>query len=151
MKESESDISGRVSKDELIKIITVLSKGNPGAISVLLKMFHWVGGIIQTHLDALESMNLKGERIWILWKDVCKNNMDMLVAFLEDFSNGEVDAEDFNRQFADVASCGHEDSAALLRETYMDPAVHRFLDRQMAQAHGIKQEDVPKVETDAPG
>lgn len=51
-----------------------LSKGNPGAINVMMLLVQYEGGDILDLYKKLEEQKISGSKIWLLWKDVCKRD-----------------------------------------------------------------------------
>lgn len=69
--------------------IAKLCEGNPGALSVLCELFKQAptvdpqaafGGF--TPLMALDTLGLRGSRIWMLYKDVCRQSVPLTLAVL---------------------------------------------------------------------
>lgn len=76
-------------QDTAITAITKLSEGNPGALRVCSELFKegaaidpdaFGGGL--SPLLALDTHAIYGSRIWMLYKDVCKQNLTHVVAVL---------------------------------------------------------------------
>lgn len=74
-------------QDDGITIIHKISEGNPGAVTVLMLLFKhneridpqsWMGPL-GTILD-LDTHGIYGSNIWILFKDICKQDIVMFVA-----------------------------------------------------------------------
>lgn len=75
--------------DTLMSAVTKLSEGNPGALSICLRLFKegpeidndaLLGGF--AGLMALDSHGIYGADIWMLFKDVCRENLVHTVAVL---------------------------------------------------------------------
>jgi hypothetical protein len=70
-------------------ILWEMSKGNPGAASVLIRLFA-EGSTIDPHdafggmgsIMALDSHDIYESNIWLLYKDVCGENLSKMVALL---------------------------------------------------------------------
>jgi hypothetical protein len=68
--------------DSPLSSMIKLSEGNPGAITVLTQLYK-TGPIIDpdailgglAHLLSLDTLNIYGSRIWMLYKDVCKEDI----------------------------------------------------------------------------
>lgn len=76
-------------QDTVITAITKLSEGNPGAVRVCSELFKegatvdpdaFGGGL--SPLLALDTHAIYGSHIWLLYKDVCKQNLTHVVAVL---------------------------------------------------------------------
>lgn len=68
--------------DTILTIIAKMSEGNPGAVTVMAELYKtgpltdpdaFVGELAA--LLSLDSLNIYGSRIWMLYKDVCKQNI----------------------------------------------------------------------------
>lgn len=75
--------------DTLINVVTKITDGNPGAIRVCLEIYQhgneidslaWHGGLVS--LLELDSIGIYGSRIWMLYKDVCKESIEDTIAML---------------------------------------------------------------------
>lgn len=112
--------------DTLIDIFTKLSEGNPGALTILLRMYHEGdkidpdaagGGVI--HLLSIDSFGIYGPRIWMLYKDVCGSDLvntlgvlravqlgiisrQLLDQAIDGINNSELDIVDLLRQVREV-------------------------------------------------
>lgn len=65
--------------------IVAMSGGNPGALTVLMQLMSTELGLIgMCHLDDRE---IYGSDIWVAWKDICKEDMNLFVATIRDRSN----------------------------------------------------------------
>lgn len=76
-------------EDDPRSAITKMCKGNPGALSVLVELCNkgheidpdaFAGGM--THLMSLDSLNIYGPDVWMLYKDVCGQRISHMVAVL---------------------------------------------------------------------
>ncbi len=74
--------------DSWISAITKLSCGNPGAIGVLAKIMENGQSIDPDCASpllivlSLDDLNIAGSRIWMLFKDVCEQNLNKMLAVL---------------------------------------------------------------------
>lgn len=75
--------------DSLMDCVVKISDGNPGAVTVLAKLYKEcptidpdaaMGGFI--HILALDDMEIYGSNIWILYKDVCEENIVNFITLL---------------------------------------------------------------------
>ncbi|MFA5071158.1 MAG: hypothetical protein WC511_02195 [Candidatus Pacearchaeota archaeon] len=76
-------------KDNLITLLSKMAEGNPGAITVLMLLFRdepridpmcaFIGLGAILHLD---SMELYGSNIWILYKDICGESIEKVIGVL---------------------------------------------------------------------
>ena len=60
----------------MINRLLTLGQGNPGALSVLKQL---VDGGHEETIDQLENAGATGARIWLLYKDICEEDLDRLV------------------------------------------------------------------------
>jgi len=76
-------------QDNGLTALMKLSEGNPGAMSVLMEMMTQAADIdpddIMGSFGALlhlDSMGIYGPRIWMLYKDVCKENLNATLGLM---------------------------------------------------------------------
>lgn len=86
--------------DSLGETLAKMSEGNPGACVVCLQMqehgakidpdsvFGGLGPIFN-----LDSLNIYGPRIWMLYKDVCRGNLSRTIALLRAWQLGILPAD----------------------------------------------------------
>jgi hypothetical protein len=72
-----------------VEMIIVLSEGNPGAVTVMSRLFQEAPSIDPQaalggygYLFDLDALSIYGPRIWMLYKDVCKEDLLSMVALL---------------------------------------------------------------------
>lgn len=58
----------------IITMVKTMSNGNPGAFSVLMKMLSKPTGLLD--ILSLDSMDIRGEKIWLLFNDCCNQDMN---------------------------------------------------------------------------
>lgn len=63
-------------------VFITMSEGNPGALSVLLKLAEDPMGLIK--IFDLDDMGMRGSQIWVAWKDHCKCDMPTFLKCLQD-------------------------------------------------------------------
>jgi hypothetical protein len=90
-------------EDSMVDIVTKMSEGNPGAISVCTKflqcaqqvdpdnMFGGVGPIMM-----LDTYGMYGSKIWMLYKDVCNENIAHTIGMIRATQLGIVDVRNLN-------------------------------------------------------
>ncbi len=64
----------------LMDMITTMSEGNPGAVSVLAQISNKdpvMGGFME--LLSLDDMNIRGTQIWVAYKDFAKEDIDIFL------------------------------------------------------------------------
>jgi len=104
--------------DSVFDVLKKVSEGNPGALNVCMRLIregeyidpdNIMGGIgIVLSLDGME---IYGSRIWMLYKDVCKEDLVDMVAELRSRQLGFVSDNDINIAIdnygkgIDVAEC----------------------------------------------
>ena len=68
-------------QDSFMQVVTKLSEGNPGALTVLMALLKRQDtdppGLI-TMLD-LDDMGMRGSQIWVAYKDHCGHDIEKLV------------------------------------------------------------------------
>ena len=90
--------------DTLIDAITRMSGGNPGALTVLIDLAKESSRIDpQSAMGAFspillfDSFNIYEERIWMLYKDVCNQDLVKTLACLRACQMGLLDPDELNR------------------------------------------------------
>lgn len=74
--------------------IFALSEGNPGAVNVLMDSFRKCDEIDPEGMGAwgfllnLDSFGIYGSRIWVLYKDLCGENLALAVAMVRSVQMG---------------------------------------------------------------
>lgn len=80
-----------------------MAEGNPGATTIMLQIFQhadkidpqaFMGGL--GVILSLDTHNIYGPRIWMLYKDVCKENIVLLIATLRSVQLGMVPVDKLN-------------------------------------------------------
>lgn len=61
------------------QLMNELAKGNPGAIAVVVRLDF-------VHLNNLKLFGINGSMIWVAYKDICGEDMDLLKQKIEDGS-----------------------------------------------------------------
>ena len=85
----------------LMDIIKVMSEGNPGALRVVMELLT-DGGKIDTQdvfegfgsVMGLDNLDLYGPKIWMLYKDVCGENLSLMIVVLRAVQLGHVSDAD---------------------------------------------------------
>lgn len=75
MRKGRPKISGQ---DSLSAVIVKMAEGNPGALDVCMRMTaRDPAGLFV--LLSLDDMNIRGEQIWIAYKDFAKEDISLLI------------------------------------------------------------------------
>lgn len=83
--------------DSMMDIMVKLSEGNPGALHVCMRLLKegaaidplaFAGGL--SNLLSLDTNGIYGSRIWVLYKDICGENLANMVALLRAHQLGMV-------------------------------------------------------------
>lgn len=83
----------RITRDmSVVDAIAAMSDGNPGAISVLAQVFHGESGGVTGffRILRLDSLGIYGPRIWMLFKDVCREELGVMLKVLDAFGRGDI-------------------------------------------------------------
>lgn len=76
-------------RDTVTDIIHKMSEGNPGALTVIMKMLEkGPEGVFE--LLSLDDMNIRGTQIWVGFKDYCKCDLDNFVKSIKERDEGMV-------------------------------------------------------------
>jgi hypothetical protein len=87
------------SQDTMLTAITKMSGGNPGALRVCTEIIRWgteidPNGLPFGALLMLDSLHIYGSRIWLLYKDICHEDLVMTMACLRGWQLGIVNQKD---------------------------------------------------------
>jgi len=76
-------------KDNVMEAIMKIAEGNPGALRVCMELYQHTGNIDPDSafgglgsLLALDSLGIYGSKIWMLYKDVCNEDLVSMVMVL---------------------------------------------------------------------
>ena len=70
-------------------MVMTLSEGNPDAIRIISQLLACEGGFID--VLNLDDMNIRGEQIWVAYKDHCKGDLEELRRLIRARDQGLVD------------------------------------------------------------
>lgn len=99
-----------------------LSEGNPGAINVLMDAFRNADTIDPEGMGAwgfllnLDLFEIYGSRIWVLFKDLCGENLARTIAMVRSVQMGVISKDDLYGMLAGESSLNPTDVAARLKE-----------------------------------
>jgi len=98
--------------DSVKEIIVKMCEGNPGAINVLTQLYLENANIdpdsYLAHFGAivgLDEVGIHGHRIWMLYKDVCRENIILTVAVLRAEQLGFISREQLNYAIDNRGDC----------------------------------------------
>ena len=75
-----------------MKDIIYLGQGNPGALTVITDIFTLgISGI--EILETLTKLEIKGSLLWMLYKQVCKRNLEKMCNILTDYNDGNISSD----------------------------------------------------------
>lgn len=100
----ENRIKGNMN---FIDMLYAMSEGNPGATSVLTQLLshktqNWAGGLgLVLNLD---SYGVYGSDIWVLYKDICGEDIDLVCTVLRTFQFGTFSREEIAEILKENAS-----------------------------------------------
>ena len=85
-------------KDSVMEAILKIAEGNPGALRVCMELYQHTGNIDPDSafgglgsLLALDSLGIYGSKIWMLYKDVCKEDLVSMVMVLRAWQLGFIE------------------------------------------------------------
>ncbi len=64
--------------DNILDHIVKMSDRNPGALRVLIELFH-KGAMGELAIYRLDGMEIRGWRIWLIFKYYCNDDLDKLI------------------------------------------------------------------------
>lgn len=76
----------------LEEVIITMADGNPGAIACMMQMMN-NSPMAMLDILYLDSMEIYGEKIYMLWNDCCNKDMEKLDATLKYFRSGKISKE----------------------------------------------------------
>ncbi len=85
-------ISGNMS---MMDMLMVMSEGNPGALTVLMNMLNDPMGFIK--VLTLDSLGIRGSKIWMLYKDCSGESMDKFYKTLDLLRGGAYSSEEIDQ------------------------------------------------------
>jgi len=87
--------------DSVINMLRKMAGGNPGAINVLSMLINEdidkdsaMGGV--GNVLSLDTLNIYEDRIWVLFKDVCGENLEKMIAVLRGHQLGILTKHDID-------------------------------------------------------
>lgn len=104
-------------------ILVKMCEGNPGALSVLARLLTECEkvelgsplGPLQVFL-AIDSAAIYGSNIWLLWKDVCGEDMPRFIAAVRALDFGIITAARVHLEMANRGTLDHDTILAELRK-----------------------------------
>lgn len=98
-----------VGTDTAISAITKLAEGNPGALRVCIDILKYgtevdPQGMAFGTLLCIDSLHIYGSRIWLLYKDICGENLVMMMACVRGWQLGIVNQRDLLKAIENAAS-----------------------------------------------
>lgn len=109
-----------MTREQLLEFMTDIAQGIPGAVTVLTQMFQL--GAAPAHFAALQEFNLKGSRLWLLYKDVCLTETPVLIAFLDACHKKAVYEKEVDRYLGKLMIDRDENLAREMRKELVYPA-----------------------------
>ena len=86
--------------DTPVKIITEMSEGNPGAMTVVMQLMD-LGNKGEfkaiTTLLFLDTLEVYGSRLYMLWNDCCDRDINVMMDIVKQVQQGSRSHEDFNK------------------------------------------------------
>lgn len=131
-------------------VIMTLSDGNPGAMKVLMDSFEQMPQIdpddafgswgLLLHLD---SMEIYGERIWMLYKDLCGQNMVNTIAMARAWQLGIVRSEDLRDAINGLTVINVNDVLDQVKDRLPNFAVEQEEPEEVAPPRAKKKDFIP--------
>lgn len=95
---------GRITlNDDLITAITKMSDRVPGALDVMAKLLEETPTVdpdcafAMIKIMQLDDLGIYGSRIWMLYKDVCDQHIDVMIGLMRGVQLGHLSEWDLNR------------------------------------------------------
>jgi hypothetical protein len=93
-----------VGEDSIMDVIIKISEGNPGAMVCITQMLQYEdwysnvpGALMVLQLDSLE---VYGEKLYMLWNDCCNQDMKQLELVLRNWQTGYLTKEEIHRNLS---------------------------------------------------
>lgn len=119
--------------DDLVTIVTKMSDGNPGAISVMMQLIKESESIDPdaamgplAHILDLDSYGIYGSHIWILYKDICGEDIVNTIAVLRAVQLGLFKKWVLTKAINDIAN-GTPDESEVIDVSKLLTAVRKEL------------------------
>lgn len=80
-------------KDTGMDIVTKMSEGNPGALTVIMKFMNGDGIDIIKYILPLDTLEIYGSRLYMLWNDCCQRDDDKLKRVIDAYKFGKLSKE----------------------------------------------------------
>lgn len=89
------------SEDNTMDVIMKMSEGNPGATTCLVEILRkddWTFGADSiTMVLSLDTLELYGSKLYMLWNDCCKRDLKTLELVLRNYQMGLLSKEEIHR------------------------------------------------------
>lgn len=109
-----------MTRNELMGFMADIAGGIAGAVTVLAEMFKL--GAPPAHFHILKEFDIKGSKLWLLYKDVCLTETPVLIAFLEACRQGVVTKEDVDGYLDTLMGTRDVGVATAMRKDLVYPA-----------------------------
>jgi hypothetical protein len=85
--------------------IIQMAQGNPGAINCLIQVADSDKGALI--IDTLQSYNIKGTDIYVLWSDICDRNVELMAYLCNVVPGHQLAAESAKQDRSGVEALSH--------------------------------------------
>jgi hypothetical protein len=132
----------------MLTAITKISGRNPGALRVCAEMVKWgteidPNGLPFGSLLILDSLHIYGPRVWLLYKDICRENLVTTMACLRGWQLGIVNQKDLIRAVDNAESGNRAHNLDL-------PAILAAVRERLGNFGNITESQPPTVPTQQP-
>ncbi len=79
--------------DSVRDIMVKMSEGNPGALTVLILPIKEDEMNLVTRILALDTMNLYGSKLYMLWNDCCDRDLQKVKNIIDAWKSGKITSE----------------------------------------------------------
>ena len=134
----------------MMDMLMVMSEGNPGALKVLMDSFDKVPEIdpddvfgpwgLMMHLD---SLGIYGDRIWMLYKDLCGQDIVNTIAMARAWQLGIVRSEDLKDAINGLTVLNVNDILNQVKDRLPNFAVEQEEPEEVAPPRSKKRDFIP--------
>lgn len=134
----------------MMDMLMIMSEGNPGALKVLMDSFDKVPEIdpddvfgpwgLMMHLD---SLGIYGDRIWMLYKDLCGQDIVNTIAMARAWQLGIVRSEDLKDAINGLTVLNVNDILNQVKDRLPNFAVEQEEPEEVAPPRSKKRDSIP--------
>jgi hypothetical protein len=86
---------------DTMDLLTTMAEGNPGGLTVMMKLLENDPIVGLAHILHLNDMNIRGTQIWVGYKDHCKSDLQVFIQAIKDRDEAMIDTINKNCIYGD--------------------------------------------------